>query len=113
MSQYWSWALTAVGAFGLYLAGRKNKAGWTIGLSAQFLWISYAIATRQWGFIASAIIYGSVYAKNFLRWRADDKQASGHECPERCPAVPCPDCPDCFSGTRAHTHAPPVNEATA
>lgn len=76
MSQYWSWGLTSVGAFGLYLAGRKLKAGWAVGLCAQALWLAYAIATRQWGFIASVFIYGSVYAKNFLRWRTENKASA-------------------------------------
>lgn len=71
MNQYWSWILTAVGVFGLYLAGRKSKAGWAVGFCAQGLWVAYAIATHQWGFIVSAIAYGSIYAKNFLRWRAE------------------------------------------
>lgn len=71
MSPWWSWLLTAVGVFGLYLAGRKSKAGWAVGFGAQTLWIAYAIATRQWGFIASALAYGTVYARNWLRWRRE------------------------------------------
>lgn len=68
MSQWWSWLLTAVGVFGIYLAGRKSKAGWAVGLGAQTLWIAYAVATRQWGFIVSALAYGWVYGRNWLRW---------------------------------------------
>lgn len=66
---YWSYILTAVGVFGLWLAGRKSKFGWAVGLGAQVLWISYAITTEQWGFIVSAVAYGWVYSKNFLAWR--------------------------------------------
>lgn len=65
---WWSWLLTAVGATGLYLAGRKVVWAWLVGLGAQVLWVAYAVATRQWGFIASAMIYGSVYLSNHLRW---------------------------------------------
>lgn len=73
MSQWWSWILTAVGVTGLFLAGSKNKAGWALGLGAQLLWISYAIATEQWGFIASAFAYGWVYTRNWLRWRGESR----------------------------------------
>lgn len=73
MNQAWSWILTFVGISGLYLAGRKRWAGWAIGLGAQVLWVAYAVATRQWGFIFSAIAYGSVYALNVRRWRAEKK----------------------------------------
>lgn len=73
MSAWWSWVLTAVGVTGLLLAGRKQKAGWAVGFGAQALWITYAIVTRQWGFIFSALAYGSVYARNFLAWRRDER----------------------------------------
>lgn len=73
MSQWWSWMLTAIGVTGLFFAGSSRKLGWAIGLGAQVLWIAYAIATHQWGFIASALAYGTVYARNWLRWRASER----------------------------------------
>jgi hypothetical protein len=71
VNAWWSWLLTAVGVLGLLLAGRKLWWAWCIGLGAQVLWIAYAIATDQHGFIVSALAYGFVYARNALRWRAD------------------------------------------
>ena len=71
MNAWWSYLLTAVGVTGLVLAGRKLWWAWLIGLGAQVLWIAYAIATEQWGFIVSAIAYGWVYATNTHRWWAD------------------------------------------
>ncbi|MEV4461475.1 hypothetical protein [Microbispora sp. NPDC049633] len=71
MSAYWSWLLMAVGVLGLYYAGKRRAIGWAIGLGAQALWIAYAIATRQWGFIVSALAYGAVYGRNYLSWRRD------------------------------------------
>lgn len=65
---WWSWLLTAVGVFGLWLAGRRDARGWAIGLAAQGLWLTYAVSTRQWGFLASAAAYGWVYARNLRRW---------------------------------------------
>ena len=73
MNPYWSYLLTAVGIFGIYLAGRKNLYGWAVGLGAQVLWIAYAISTEQWGFIVSAFAYGSVYAKNWSRWAKENE----------------------------------------
>ena len=66
---WWSWLLTAVGVFGLYMAGRKVWWAWLIGLGAQVLWLSYAVSTQQYGFIVSAVAYGWVYGKNALTWR--------------------------------------------
>lgn len=75
MSPWWSYTLAAVGIFGLWLAGRKNAWGWGVGVAAQTLWIAYAIATEQWGFIVTAVAYGWIYGKNFLSWRRDARQA--------------------------------------
>ena len=74
MNPLWSYALTAVGVFGLYLAGRKVWWSWGVGIGAQALWVAYAVATAQWGFIVSAFAYGWVYARNFRAWRAEHRQ---------------------------------------
>ena len=75
MSAAWSYVLTAIGITGIYLAGRRNLYGWVVGLSAQVLWIAYAVATEQWGFIVSAFAYGSVYANNWRKWAKEAKRA--------------------------------------
>ena len=75
--QYWSWILTAVGVFGLWLAGRKDRRGWMVGIGAQSLWIAYATATHQWGFYVSAVAYGWVYIKNARAWKAPAALSEG------------------------------------
>lgn len=72
----WSVILAVVGIFGLYIAGRRLWWGWLVGLGAQVLWIVYAIATRQWGFILSALAYGWVYGRNALRWQREAREVS-------------------------------------
>lgn len=69
---WWSWILTLFGVMGMYLAGRKNKYGWLIGIGSQFLWITFAIVTHQYGFIVASIIYGSIYAKNYVQWNKEN-----------------------------------------
>lgn len=69
----WSLTLAAVGILGIWLAGKKNLWGWAIGFGAQLLWIVYAIATTQYGFILSAVAYGAVYANNWRKWRTQDE----------------------------------------
>lgn len=65
---WWSWLLTAVGVTGLWAAGSKKAWGWAVGIGAQALWIAYALATDQYGFLLSALAYGTVYVRNFLAW---------------------------------------------
>lgn len=73
----WSYLLTAGGIVGLLLAGRKRHAGWLVGLGMQVLWSAYAVATAQWGFLASAFAYGATYAANWWRWRTEPTPAPG------------------------------------
>jgi len=67
----WSWVLAAVGIAGLWLAGSGRPAGWMIGVGAQVLWIAYAVATDQYGFIVTAVAYAFVYARGAIRQRAE------------------------------------------
>jgi hypothetical protein len=69
---WWSWLLTSIGLLGLWMAGSQNKLGWIVSLSVQVLWVLYAIATEQYGFIISACAYSFVYVRNFKKW---NKQA--------------------------------------
>lgn len=71
MTWWWSWLLTLVGVFGLYVSGSKRAWGWAVGIAAQVLWIAYALATEQHGFLVSALAYGWVYTRNFLAWRRE------------------------------------------
>ena len=43
MNPGWSYILTAIGVFGLWLAGRKDWRGWLVGLTAQGVWLAYAV----------------------------------------------------------------------
>lgn len=79
MNPYWSYLLTIVGVFGLWVVGRKDKRGFMIGLGAQFLWVAYAIVTKQWGFIVSAMAYGWVNANNLAKWHKNEKESANGE----------------------------------
>ena len=72
MTWWWSWLLAAVGITGIFLAGSQRKVGWAIGLGAQVLWLAYAVSTGQWGFLVTAIAYGWVYGRNWLRWHREE-----------------------------------------
>lgn len=68
---WWSWLLASVGLTGLWLAGSKRATGWAIGIGVQVLWIAYAVATGQWGFIASALAFGAVNVRNLIKWKRE------------------------------------------
>ena len=62
----WSWVLAVIGVSGIFLVGRKTIWGWAVLLTNEFLWIVYALTTKQYGFIFAAIAYGIVYIKSFM-----------------------------------------------
>jgi hypothetical protein len=64
----WSWGLALVGLGAMYLVGQQLLWGWLVGVAAQLAWIAYAVRSRQWGFVASALAYGTLYLHNFLLW---------------------------------------------
>ena len=68
----WSWILAAIGVTGIFLVGRKTIWGWLILCVNECLWIAYALATKQYGFIAMALAYAAVYIKSYIHWRNDD-----------------------------------------
>jgi nicotinamide riboside transporter PnuC len=71
MMQYWSWLLAIIGVTGIFFVGRKTIWGWHILLVNEILWITYAVITKQYGFIFSALAYGVVYIKSYLLWRRE------------------------------------------
>jgi len=74
MTQYWSWILAAVGVTGIYFVGRKTIWGWLVLILNECIWIVYALATDQYGFIFAATAYSAVYVKSYLHWRRKDNE---------------------------------------
>ena len=72
--EYWSYLLAAVGVTGIFFVGRKTIWGWLILCVSECLWIVYALETKQYGFIISALAYGAVYVKSYIGWRRDEVQ---------------------------------------
>jgi nicotinamide riboside transporter PnuC len=70
----WSWVLAVIGVTGIFFVGRKTIWGWHILLLNETLWITYAVITKQYGFIFSALAYGVVYVKSYLLWRREDEK---------------------------------------
>lgn len=81
--QVWSWLLTITNVVGLYLVGRKHIAGWVVGVTAQLFLLTYALVTQQSGFVAAALIYGTMHARNWYRWHNEAQTHRVHR-PAKC-----------------------------
>jgi hypothetical protein len=67
MSPVWSFVLAAIGVTGLWIAASRPRVGWWFNIAAQAVWLAYAIATRQWGFLVTAVAYAVVYVRLLRR----------------------------------------------
>ena len=70
--EYWSWILAAIGITGIFFVGKKTVWGWLILLVNEFIWIAYAISTKQYGFIISALAYAAVYVRSYIHWKREE-----------------------------------------
>ena len=66
---YWSWILAVVGVSGMFLVGQKVLKGWIVLFCNECLWITYAISTKQYGFVVMATAYIIVYIRSYSEWR--------------------------------------------
>jgi hypothetical protein len=77
------WTITALGVVYLYLSGRKSwqvrRLGWTVALLTQPIWLGYAIATQQYAFILTSVLYGTVAFLNFRQAKPDSNHNSKSE----------------------------------
>lgn len=66
-----SWAITSLGAISTYLIGRLSYKprlwGFYISLLVQVIWLWYAEGTKQYAFIPTSFIYGTVIIINIRR----------------------------------------------
>ena len=68
---YWSYVLAAIGVTGIFFVGRKTIWGWLVLCINEAIWIAYAIATKQYGFIIMALAYTAVYIKSYMGWKSE------------------------------------------
>lgn len=65
----WSIGLTIGLIISTIFVGRKKRIGWFLHALTEVAWFVYAIKTRQWGFLAAAVIFFALYVKYFFNWK--------------------------------------------
>lgn len=58
-----------MGLTGIWLAGKKRRAGWALGVGSEVAWGLWAWLDHAWGLVPWAVGWGVVYARNWWRWR--------------------------------------------
>lgn len=73
-----SWYLTIFSLLGVWMVGRKEIGGWLVSLGTQILWFVYAITTKQYGFVFSAVVFSVIYIVNYRKWKNDEGTQASH-----------------------------------
>lgn len=79
ISGLWSYGLSLLGATSYLLAVRGIKAGLWVGVGTQFVWVSYALTSEQYGFLFSVALFGPINVYGLLKARKE-KNANQAEC---------------------------------
>jgi len=64
-----SYVLSVIGVTGLFVIGRGKWYGWLIAFLNECLWVTFALTTKQYGFLLGAGVYGTVNVYNARKWR--------------------------------------------
>lgn len=65
----WSWALTAGGLTCLWLISTGKAWPWLLTACCQVGWLTYGVATGQWGFVVMALANAVVQLAGWRRVR--------------------------------------------
>lgn len=76
---YWSYLLAAIGVTGIFFVGKKTLWGWLVLCVNEIIWIIYALATKQYGFIIMALAYTAVYIKSYKGWKSEAEKMKTHQ----------------------------------
>ena len=74
MAWWVSWALSILGAIGIWLTGRKKWYGFAVGIINECAWVAYSINTKQWGFIFGSAIYIVAYSHGIQNWLTEARK---------------------------------------
>jgi hypothetical protein len=72
MIAYINYLIAAIGIAALWCSGgqtRSRRAGFVLQIVNQAIWIVYGTATAQYGFVAGAVVFGTVAVLNLWRLR--------------------------------------------
>jgi nicotinamide riboside transporter PnuC len=79
VSIWWSIALTAMSFTSQWLVVEKRRAGFAVGVVQQVLWVAYAVATAQFAFIGSALLFAFLSVRGWRRWGMSAQRGEAEE----------------------------------
>lgn len=74
MSVWWSVGLAGVALVMSWMLGNRQRSAFLLGVAAQLVWCVYAVASTQWGFLASAVTFAVMNFRNWRKWKQLDDE---------------------------------------
>jgi hypothetical protein len=65
------WLLSAITIVTMWQAGSRWRWTWALSLANQALWLTWIIATANWGFLPMNVCMWVVSLRNHLRWKKE------------------------------------------
>ena len=71
MISWAAWIAAALELSGIWAIGNRNRNGFVLLLTANFLWICVALGTepRVYGLLAVVMVAGVLNVRNWIKWR--------------------------------------------
>lgn len=73
--ELWSYLLAVLSLFVTWQIGRKKSWAWLVATGQQVLWLTYAVVTKQYGFIVTALVFAPLNVHNYVTWRREEVSA--------------------------------------
>jgi len=65
------WVALVLNAVAIYLLGKKQRAGWSLGIAANLAWIAFGILAHSVATVVACIIFSALNMKGWWNWRTE------------------------------------------
>lgn len=66
MNFNYTWIMSAITVWSMWLAGENKRTAWVLGLFNQGLWLLFIFQTKAWGLLPMNIALTITYTRNLL-----------------------------------------------
>jgi len=67
-------------SWAMWWIGSKKRAGFLIGLLAQFFWLALFIYLKTYIVIITCAVYGTLYFRGWIKWKEEKCQKQEVQC---------------------------------
>ena len=66
MNFNYTWIMSAITVWSMWLAGDRKKLAWVLGLINQGLWLLFIFQTKAWGLLPMNVALVITYSRNLI-----------------------------------------------